>query len=369
MNTITCPHCKKIVEINQAMKGQIEEEVLLSVEKKHQEELEKKAKEIEENLSLTLKDKENQVEEVQKRNKTLQEQLLEFTKQLRDLKQKDDQREIEMQKKLLLEKDKLQEIITLSLQEKARLEKMELQKQLDDTKKALDDAQRKAMQSSQQLQGEVLELDLESQLRNSFSFDEFLPVPKGIEGADIWQRVNNKYGQSGGSILWEIKRTKTWSHSWLPKLREDARKINASMCVLISNILPSEIKHFGRLSGIWVCSYEHAIRMATILRDCLLQIAIAKSSASHKDEKLQEIYEYITSEAFRHKFEAHFESVRVLQEELEGEKRAMERIWKKREIQIQRLDRSASQMFGEIQGIVGNSLSTIKNLELSQTIA
>lgn len=372
MNNITCPSCGKTVEITQALKHQIEDQVLNEERSRYKKELENIKKELEEEaakkakeeLEFKIKDAENEREELKNKNKELQTQLLEMTKAIRELRDQNEKKELENEKRLNQEIKKIKEDLAKSIQEKSDLEVLELKKQLEDTKKSLLDAQRKAEQTSQQLQGEVLELNLEEQLKNAFVFDEFLPIPKGIEGADIWQKVRNKHGQEAGSILWEIKRTKAWSKGWLPKLREDARRINASMCMLVSEVLPEEIKYYERLDGVWVCSYSHAIVLAKVLRDSLLQIAIAKSSASHKDETLQEIYDYIISEAFRHKIEAHFESVKCLREDLEIEKRAMERIWKKRDVQIQRLDRSMSQMFGEIQGIAGAALPSVKGSEL-----
>lgn len=372
MNNIICPSCGKKVEISEAFKHQIEETLLANEKSKHKEELnalkkdieEKTIKKLKEDLDYKLKDSANELGEAKKRNKELQEQLLELNKSIREIKDSTEKRELENQKKLNEEIEKIKEEADKNASEKARLKELELEKKLRDTQKALEDAQRKSKQGSQQLQGEILELDLEENLKSTFVFDEFLPVPKGIEGADIWQKVKNKHGNEAGSMLWEIKRTKAWAKSWLSKLRDDTRKANASISVLVTEILPDDIQYFGRIDGVWVTSYEYAITLARILRDTLLQIAIAKSSASHEDETLQEIYDYITSEAFRHKIEAHFESVKVLKEDLESEKRSMERIWKKREVQINRLDKSMSQMFGEIQGIAGTALPTIKGLNM-----
>lgn len=372
MNNIICPSCGKKVEISEAFKHQIEETLLANEKSKHKEELnalkkdieEKTIKKLKEDLDYKLKDSANELGEAKKRNKELQEQLLELNKSIREIKDSTEKRELENQKKINEEIEKIKEEADKNASEKARLKELELEKKLRDTQKALEDAQRKSKQGSQQLQGEILELDLEENLKLTFVFDEFLPVPKGIEGADIWQKVKNKHGNEAGSMLWEIKRTKAWAKSWLSKLRDDTRKANASVSVLVTEILPDDIQYFGRIDGVWVTSYEYAITLARILRDTLLQIAIAKSSASHEDETLQEIYDYITSEAFRHKIEAHFESVKVLKEDLESEKRSMERIWKKREVQINRLDKSMSQMFGEIQGIAGTALPTIKGLNM-----
>lgn len=373
MDTFICPHCGKSVEISKALKHQIEEQVIRAEQSKHNQELEELKKTIEEktekrlkeDLEFKVKDYVNELEEEKKRNKELRDQLLELNKTIRELNNSLEKKELENQKRLNQEIERMREDITKTVVEKSRFKELELEKKLNDTQKALDEVQRKTQQGSQQLQGEVLELDLEANLKKTFIFDEFLPVSKGVEGGDIWQKVKNKHGQEAGSILWETKRTKAWSKGWLTKLREDTRKINASLAILVTEVLPDDIKHFGRVAGIWVTSYEYAILLTNVLRDSLLQIAIAKSAASHEDEKLQEIYEYICSEAFKHKFEAHFESVKTLKEDLETERRAMERIWKKREIEIQRLDRSASQMFGELQGIIGSELLSIKKLELA----
>ena len=372
MDHVLCPHCGKKVEISEATKHQVETVILTAEKEKHKEEIErikieieeKTTKRIKEDLDFKLKDSSNELEEKNKRNKELQEKLLELNKSLREAKESSEKKDLENQKKMYEELEKTKDEMSKTITEKARLKELELEKKLSDTQKALEDAQRKSRQGSQQLQGEVLELDLENQLKSAFTFDEFLPIPKGIEGADIWQKVKNSHGQSAGSIVWEIKRTKAFSKGWLPKLRDDARKINASESILVTDVMPDGVKHYSRISGVWVVTFEDSIVLATTLRYSLMQVAIAKSAASHEDEKLQEIYDYITSEAFRHKVEAHFESVKYLKEDLEGEKRSMERIWKKREVQIQRLDRSMSQMFGEIQGIAREALLTPKALEI-----
>jgi len=373
MNKVKCPHCGKQVEISEAIKHQVEEVVRSEEKEKSKLEIEKLKTEIEaktekrlkEDLEFKMKDSQNELEEARKRNKELQENLLDMNKSLRELKESSEKKDLDNQKKLNEDLEKMRQDISKTESEKAKLRELELEKKLSDTQKALEEAQRKTRQGSQQLQGEVMELNLEEQLKSTFPYDEFLPIPKGIEGADIWQKVRNKHGQEAGTFVWEIKRTKAFSKGWLPKLREDCRKVNGSIPILVTDTLPEDINFFGRDAGVWICSFEQALVLASVLRDGLLQLAIAKSSATHKDEHLQEIYDYITSEAFRHKIEAHFESVKTLKVDLDSERRAMERIWKKREVEIQRLDKSMSQMFGEIQGrIVGRIVEAPSNLEL-----
>lgn len=371
MNTVLCPHCGKKVEISQAFKHQITAQIKEEMSSRHKEELEQLRKEIEkkasekikEELELRLKNYQNEAAEEKERNKKLADQLLDLNKTIRDLKTKDDQRELEMEKKLNTEREKLQEELSKTIREKSDLEKAELQKQLEDTKKALEEAQRKAAQKSQQLQGEVLELDLEAQLKQNFPTDEISPVPKGIEGADISQIVRNKFGQKAGLILWEAKRAKTWGKEWTMKLREEKRKFETCVPILVSDVLPEGIEKFGFYENIWVTSYDYCIPLTEVLRMGLFELAVAKSTSIHKDEKLEALFSYLTKDSFRNRFESQVESIIMLKSDLEAEQRSTVRLWKKREIQIKRLMGSVATMYGELQGILGQSLPSIPSLD------
>lgn len=336
MNTIKCIHCGKDIEISEAIRHEIEEQIRDRVTKDVEEKLRSKVKEEYESKNEDIK---KQLEEANKRNQ-------------------------ELEKKKKEDEERIKEETLKEAAEKHRFEKLEYEKKISDMQKALEEAQRKGKQGSQQLQGEVLELDLEEQLKSQFPSDEFLPIPKGVAGGDIWQKVKDKREQVAGSIIWETKRTKGWDNKWLPKLREDARRINASEAILVTEVLPDGIKGFHRKDSVWISNYEYALHTARNVRFLILTVAAVKSSASHKDEELRAIYQYITSEAFKHKFEAHFEAVGALREDLAAEKRATEIRWKKREAQIDRIDRSSSQMYGELQGIAPE-LPDIKTLSLS----
>ncbi len=376
MNSILCPHCKKQVEISEALSHQLRDQILLEVDGKHKEELEKirlesearAAKKAEEALGLKLKNSQEEIEETKRRNNQLQEQLSELLKKLRAMEQKDSERELEMQKQLLKERELMEMEISKSEQEKARLEKMELQKQLDDTKKALQDAQRKAQQSSQQLQGEVLELDLEMQLKECFPTDEITPVPKGIDGADITQKVRNKYGHVAGTILWETKRTKAWNQAWLGKLREDVRTLGANCAIIVSEILPQGIETFGIVDQVWVTCQKYALPLAQALRVGILHVAIAKSTSANKDEKLEALYQYLTNASFKYRFEAQVEAIIELRQDFEAEQRTMTRLWKKKEMQLQRMTKNVASLYGELQGILGSALPAIQGLEVDHLI-
>lgn len=372
MNTIVCPHCNKEVEISEAFRHQIEDKVKkdslkefeAAVKKAEQDAYDKAIAKAKEDSLSAQKDTEKQVLEQKEEARKLRAQLSELFDKFNQLKSKDDNREIELKKTLLEEREKIQNEVSKTEREKANLDKMELQKQLDDTKKALEEAQRKSAQKSQQLQGEVMELDLESQLTASFHNDEILPVPKGIEGGDIWQKIKNNHGQIAGSILWEIKRTKSWSNAWTSRLRENTRQANASSSILVSSVLPEGIKTFGLHENVWVTTFEYAIPLAFVIRNGLLQLAIAKSGAANKDEKLELLYAYLTDNAFRHRFEAQVESIIELRNDLEAEQRSTVRSWKKREMQINRMRNNLSGMYGELQGIVGQALPTLPILDI-----
>ncbi len=359
------------MEITEALLHEVKERVSADLLSQHKKELDDLKRETEEKakhkaaqeMDLKLRDKENEAEELRKQNKDLLNQILQMNKTLRELKSQDEKRELEYQKKIEEEAEKIRQEMKKSEGEKASLKIAELEKKLSDTEKALIDAQKKTRQGSQQLQGEVLELALEARLTNAFHNDQIEPVSKGVSGGDIIQRVKNSYNQTAGIILWETKRAK-WTPSWLPKLREDARKVNASLTVLVSEELPKEVESFDVIDGVIVTSYAYALPLAELLRRQLMQLALAKSTTAHKDEKLERLYGYLQSDTFQHQFEAYVEGIIEMQNDLETEKRSMERLWKRRETQISRTIGNISKMYGELQGIMGNALPDIKPLSL-----
>ena len=373
MNTVLCPSCGKEVEISQALRHQIEDQVLQAAELKHKQELdsvkkeseEKALKRAKEDLALELKESETEALEAKERNKQLQEQLLNLTKEMRQLQQKDESREIEMQKKLMEERSKLQEEISKSVQEKSELAILELKKQLDDTKKALEDAQRKANQSSQQLQGEVMELNLEETLRQEFPDDDILPVGKGITGADIRFIVKTKKGTVCGEILIESKRTKAWSDEWLGKLKSDIRAEKANTGVIITAAMPKNFPNdFGYHEGIYVTGYSCFIPFLQLLRQKLVEVAYQKYVSQQSGDKADILYDYVTSHEFRQQIESLAEVYNEQLEQITKERAAFERIWKMRESQAKRILLSTTSMYGSMQGIVGGSLGQVKGLDM-----
>ncbi|MDB5170484.1 MAG: hypothetical protein JWO35_178, partial [Candidatus Saccharibacteria bacterium] len=307
MNTITCTNCGQQIEIDKALEGQIEARVLAAAHQKHEVELAKVKAEAEdaalkkasarqeEAMKALKEDADNAKED----SKALREQLTELTKALREEKKAKDSVELEMQKKLSEEEGKIRDEATKLADEKQRLNLAAKEKTITDLQKALDDAQRKAAQGSQQLQGEIMELDFESALANAFRDDDIEPVAKGVKGGDISQTVKSPRGVVCGVMLWEIKRTKNWTDSWIPKLKEDTRNAKANISIIITEAMPKQIEQdMGQLEGVWICKPALAIVLGTLLRKGLLDAGYQRALAQNQGGKAEALYSFVTSHEF-----------------------------------------------------------------------
>jgi len=232
-----------------------------------------------------------------------------------------------------------------------------LQRQIDVLKQ-------KAEQGSQQMQGEVQELELESLLTQKFPMDQINAVPKGQFGGDILQRVHSSSGQICGSILWESKRTRNWSDGWLPKLRNDQRAAKADLAILVSRTLPKEVESFDLIDGVWVADPRCAIPVAIALRRSLIDIANVRQVNEGRHTKMEVMYTYLTGPRFRMHVQSIVEKFTAMEDDLASERRSMARIWAKREGQIQGAIESTATLYGDLQGIAGRSLEEIEGLEL-----
>lgn len=230
--------------------------------------------------------------------------------------------------------------------------------------RTIEELKQKADRGSQQLQGEAHELELEGLLRSKFPMDDIEPVAKGEFGGDIVQIVKTPGGVAGGSILWEAKRTRNWSDAWLTKLREDQRAAKAELCVLVSNVLPKGVESFDVVDGVWVTHARCVIPVATVLRHSLLQVATARQVSDGRFTKTELVYQYLTGPRFRQRVEAIVEAFSSMQEDLDKERKVIMKQWAKREEQIERVMGGTIGMYGDLQGIAGQSLQEIEGLEL-----
>lgn len=403
---IQCPKCGESISIDNVLSQQIEQRLKDDFDKKYQakekewkdksEELRKQSCRIEEDKrmievivsrkvtdqlssekSKLIKNIREQIEaEQNERTLLLEEQLKSKNEKLAQatrneidlrkekIKLQEDKQSFEIEKMRQLEDAKT--IIMEEASKKATEEQQyiigQLKKQLTDAITAKDNLARKLEQGSQQTQGEVLELALEGLLKAEFPYDEILPVPKGVSGADIVQRVRDRRGGDCGQIIWEFKKTKSWSEGWIQKLKDDQRAIKADVAVIVSIALPEDVKGFVFREGIWICDVKVMTALAVALRINLISIANEKAMAVGKNEKMETLYAYLTGIEFKQRVEAIMEAFTCLEEGLRKERIAFEKIWSEREKQIKKVVSSTVGMYGDLSGLV--TLPQIKNLEL-----
>jgi len=410
--TIICPFCKKEIPLTQAITQKIEADLRKKMEEdfnkrntelsdrentlvvkeqavaKSAQELNKK---IEDEVARKLiLERENITKEVKKKAeiessleiKALKEDLdskdkqlqeaqqneLSLRKQKADLEARERNVDLEVARKIDSERTIIYSEASRKAAEEYQLKDKDKEKKITDLLSQIEELKRKAEQGSQQAQGEVLEVELEQMLKSAFPYDIIEPVPKGIKGADVLQKVNNPMGQYCGTIIWESKRTKGWSDGWIDKLKDDQREVRADIAVLMSIALPKEINGFSQVKGVWVTSLPLAMGLALALRANLIEVAIAKQSAVGKAEKMEAIYNYLSGTEFKQKVEAIVEAFVTMHSDLAKEKAAMEKLWGKREQQIKKVVISTARMYGDMQGIIGASLPEIKSLELKSLI-
>lgn len=383
--TITCRSCGEKLSIDEALLHEIREELsrdqkkqLKSMEEKIRreaaEDQSEKIKQAEERaaeqagkkLTEQLTTLKEELDEERTDKKQLREEQKELMQQIRKANQAKETAELEMQKKLAEEEKKIREEAEKSASEKSRLHLAERDKTIGDLQKALEEAQRKAAQGSQQMQGEILELDLEDALSREFRDDDIQPVEKGISGADVKQTVKSPRGTVCGTILWESKRTKSWSDQWPAKLKADMRAAGANCPAIITEVMPKEASaDICRYQGVWVCRPGMAIVLARLLRDGLLAAGRERAIAQHRGTAADALYSYITSHEFAHHIEATLETYQDMHQQISAERRAMERIWKKREAQLDLLTTGIANIYGSMEGRVGSgSMPKVKGMEL-----
>ena len=405
---IKCPNCGTSIDVQDILAHQLEDEIKkkyqsqLADEKlkfsqeeekltKAKEEFERKRKQenelFQERIEIKLKDERKTIEEKLKKKlqeeqsdqfQALQKELNEKSEQIKELnrtkaeieKLKRENAEVkesveaESQKRLneilVSEKEKIKK----AEEEKSELRFKELQKQLEDQRKLTEEMKRKQDQGSMQLQGEVQELAIEEWLAIQFPLDTIEEIKKGARGGDCIQIVNTHNRQNCGKIYYESKRTKDFQSNWIEKFKTDMREKNADIGVLVTEAMPSDMDRMGIKDGVWICSYEEFKGLCAVLRESVIQLSLVASTQENKGDKMHMLYDFLTSNTFRMQVEAIVEGFSSMKEALESEKRAMQRIWKEREKQIEKVITNTIDMYGSIKGIAGNAIQSVKALEL-----
>lgn len=322
------------------------------------------ARRLEADYGLKLKEMASALAEKEDAIRAFREQELLLRSKQRKLEEEREALELEVARKIDAEREAIRAEALRRAAEEHRLKDLEKDKMIQDLKTALEEMKRRAEQGSMETQGEVLELDFEARLRSAFLHDDIQPVPKGIRGADLIQTVRTPLGAECGVVLWETKNTKAWSAAWIPKLKDDMIATRATLAILVSVALPEDVRRFGRQDGVWVCDPESAIPLAAVLREHLIALSREREAAVGKNEKMEALYRYLSGEEFRQKIEGIVEAFGSLQEQLNKERRAMERIWSQREKEIQRVLRHTAALYGDMQGIIGGRMPAIAALEL-----
>ncbi len=322
-------------------------------------------------LSSDLQQKEQEVSELQEVLKKRDEKLAVAQKAQADLLKRqreleDAKREVELSVERRVqdivgkEKDKARK----EAEEQLKLKVMEKEQTISAMQKQIEELKRKAEQGSQQLQGEVQELELEQLLRMKFPHDVIEPVPKGEHGGDVLQHVINPMNQPCGTIIWESKRTSSWSDKWLPKLREDQRAAKAEIAVIVSQSLPKDVDLFDLVDGVYVTTPKTALAIALLLRQGLIETASARLASQGQESKMEMVYQYLTGPRFRQRVQAIVEAFSAMQDDLDKEKKVLTKQWAKRAEQIDHVMQATVGMYGDLQGIAGKTMQEIEGLEL-----
>lgn len=378
---IKCPNCGHSFTLNEVMSDELNIQLKAEKErlnndaskwKKEQEEkfqqqkivIESAAqKKATEELSAKLKVMEDDARIKTQQLKELQTKELELLRDKSALEEKQKNFEQELEKRFLEKRKDLEENTIKREQELFDMKMKEKETQLESMKKTIEDLRRKSQQGSIQTQGEAQELLLEEILKETFRYDSIEEVGKGIEGADCIQVIRNSSGKECGKIIYESKRTKNWSNNWIDKLKADMRNCGADIAVLVTQVYPKDMDRFGEKDGIWLCNFNEVSSVAHLLRNGIIKVYEAQKSEENKDGKMQLLYNYLTGNEFRGQVEAILEGFMAMKQSIIKERIQMEKIWKEREKQLEKVLLSTSGMYGSVKGIAGASVGDIPLLD------
>ena len=402
-NKVTCPQCRTEFPIDQALSAQLDAQIRGELQAEYAEKARKltddrdqlaqlrkqfeareeqfdqqvreavanqretiaaKARvEAQQAVAIEIKDRDQQLKSAQGKLKQLEDQELRHLKEKRELEERAEQQEIEIARRIDKERKGIREAALRQAEEQNQLKLAERDQQLAAMSKQIDELKRQAEQGSQQLQGEVQEIALENLLTEQFPCDVIEPVAKGVRGGDVIQHVFDVNGRECGSILWESKRTKTWSDKWLGKAIDDQQEAKASCACIVSAALPEAVPYFGEISGVWIASWPCARSAALALRRVLIESAQARLAADGQHGKMELVYNYLSGPEFRNRVRGLVEPYIEMQADLESEKRAFNRHWNKRQKQLDRAISSTTGLYGDLQGIIGSGLQEIEGID------
>ncbi len=356
---------EEVEKAGEAVQAEVEKR-LKADKKKLEEAAEKKA---EEKLAVEMADMRGDLESKKKALRELQEAEIKLRQEKRELEDKKGEMELELARKFDEQKKEIEEQAESKATEAHKLKDREKDNLIDSLKSQLEDMQRKVTQRSQKGQGDALEDILEQELRANFPRDEIEHVGRGVRGADIIQRVRNSFGHDCGAIIWEAKNTKNWSEHWVDKLKENQIDAKAEVAVILTTAFPSEGANLCEYKGIWLCDDCSLVGMASVLRYSLIHVAEMTLANEGRTEKMEILYNYLSGPEFKQRVAAIDEAFTNMQRDLNSERKAMEKIWSKREKQISSVLKNTAALYGDMEGIIGTSMPQIGTLELDAIAA
>ena len=373
-NEITCPSCGHQFELNESLKNEVEKELrgkMVDWQKKKEEEFEKQKsllvndalRKAGEETAVKLKSLEEEAKIKTQQLQNLQKKELDLMRDKNALEEKQKNMEVEIEKRFLEKRKEIEDSAIKREQELFDLKTREYKLQMEQQQKLIEELKRKSEQGSMQLQGESQEVLLEEIIKENFPFDLITEVGKGVEGADCIQTVRNNIGVTCGKIIYESKRTKGWSNNWIDKLKADKRNTGADVAILVTQNFPKGMERFGEKEGIWVCNFSEVGSVAHLLRNGILKIYEIQKAQEGKGDKMQMLYNYLTGIEFRGQVEAIMEGFMAMKQGITKERIQMEKIWKEREKQLEKVLISTSGMYGSVKGIAGASIADIPLLD------
>ncbi len=371
---IKCPNCGTEFELNESLKNEVEKELrgkMMDWQKKKEEEFEKqKTALINDTLRKATDDTVVKIKALEEESRiktqqlqTLQKKELDLLRDKNALEEKQKNMEVEIEKRFLEKRKEIEEGAIKKEQELFDLKTKEYKLQMEQQQKLIEELKRKSEQGSMQLQGESQELLLEEILQSYFPFDIIEEVGKGVEGADCIQVIRNNSGTVCGKIIYESKRTKAWSNGWIDKLKADMRNSGSDVAILVTQVFPKDMEKFGEKDGVWICTFNEVSSVAQLLRNGIIKIYEAQKSQENKGDKMQLLYNYLTGIEFRGQMESIVEGFMAMKQSIMKERIQMEKLWKEREKQLEKVLLSTSGLYGSVKGIAGAGVSNIPLLD------
>lgn len=400
METVTCPRCGHAFPLDEGLKTEIVRGLKETVEKELKEREEKIEK-----IELALKKKESEIPEqaeklansrINELRKQIEEQVregiaseskfkdqridelkksleesrnsdvkarLELSKLEDDIKQREREMELEIQKRITQERERIRNEQESKLHDEFEIREKEYKEQIESLKRKLEELNKGLSNESNQLVGEAQEIAIEDRLKESFPHDNIISVQRGVLGGDIIHEVVMPNGEGAGKILWESKRTKQWKDDWIDKLKEDRTRSSCDYGIIVTKTMPKNTRGFTMIDGIVVTEFPHIVAVSSLIRVYLINIKRAKLSQADRHTKEGMLYGYITSNDFRNRVQSIVDSISHAKEDLENEKKALNRIWAKRNMELERAVIDLAEVYGRMQGVAGNSLADIPSLQ------